>query len=167
MRDDVARVLNAWYRMRHWGELLAERVGLPHLPFMILMMAADGACKAKQSAGALCASDLAKRSGLSRAAVSQGLRALEDRGLVQRTPNPRDRRIAHVVLTGEGIGAVARVGEYLAGFVGRLLEGMTKEETELVVRTLERAAAMIGSEAAARRAKESRKESTCENTCVT
>lgn len=54
------------------------------------------------------ATDLAEHVGLDLSTVSRHLRALEDDGLVVRSPDPDDRRAARLELSAEGHAALAR-----------------------------------------------------------
>lgn len=61
---------------------------------------------------------------------------LESKALVQRRANPLDRRASLVFLTPKGQTQVDQVQEVFASFSGQLLQGISKEEEELVRDTL-------------------------------
>jgi DNA-binding MarR family transcriptional regulator len=56
----------------------------------------------RRTAGELTPGELARETFSSRAAVTKRLRALQERGLVDRRGDERDRRVAHVRLTDDG-----------------------------------------------------------------
>ena len=76
-------------------------------------------------------SQLAKRLGLTRAAVSQIVQKLERERMVVRTPAPDDKKIAYVDLTQEAINAYRRDEEIFTEFIGAIVEkfGETRFET--------------------------------------
>lgn len=76
-------------------------------------------------------SQLAKRLGLTRAAVSQIVQKLERERMVVRTPAPDDKKIAYVDLTQEAINAYRRDEEIFTEFIGTIVEkfGETRFET--------------------------------------
>jgi DNA-binding MarR family transcriptional regulator len=53
---------------------------------------------------------IAQRLGISRAVVTGLLDRLEERGLIQREPDPGDRRRLRIVMTAAGLGASERLG---------------------------------------------------------
>jgi DNA-binding MarR family transcriptional regulator len=65
--------------------------------------------------------ELAGRVGLDRTVMTYLLDDLEGLGLVERRPNPQDRRSRHVVMTGEGRSQLRRVRTELAAAESRLL----------------------------------------------
>ncbi|MEV6162139.1 MarR family transcriptional regulator [Streptomyces sp. NPDC052052] len=72
----------------------------------------------------LIARRIADDLGLSRAGVSQGLAKLEARGLIERTPNPADRRAALVSLTDAGREVVDDLFPRQLEIASRLLAGL-------------------------------------------
>jgi DNA-binding MarR family transcriptional regulator len=68
----------------------------------VLDMPALGVLHQLDSAGPIRLSDLATTVGLDASTVSRHVRSLEDAGCVARTPDPADRRAAHLDLTPEG-----------------------------------------------------------------
>jgi DNA-binding MarR family transcriptional regulator len=71
--------------------------------------------------------EMAAGLGLTAPTVSVGVRRLEEAGLLEREPNPRDRRSLRLFLTAQG------------QKVQRLLAGLTPQERETLLDLLERA----------------------------
>jgi DNA-binding MarR family transcriptional regulator len=92
---------NAWQRR---VRAALEDVGVTHVQFVLL------ACLGwMESQGqAPSQADLARQARTDVMMTSQVIRALEERGLVARTPSPRDARARLLALTDEGRRAVAR-----------------------------------------------------------
>jgi DNA-binding MarR family transcriptional regulator len=72
--------------------------------------------------GPLRLGDLGRRLGVSPSTLTRNLERLEGRGLVARTPDPRDSRASAAALTAAGRRAAARVGRQDAVFARGVLE---------------------------------------------
>ena len=72
--------------------------------------------------------ELAGRFGLDRTVMTYLLDDLEGLGLLERRPNPQDRRSRHVILTDEGRAQLQRVRTELAAAEARLLAELSEEE---------------------------------------
>ncbi|WLW54161.1 MarR family winged helix-turn-helix transcriptional regulator [Streptomyces sp. YU58] len=72
--------------------------------------------------------ELAGRVGLDRTVMTYLLDDLEERGVLVRRPNPRDRRSRHVILTDEGRAQLQRVRTETAAAETRLLAELGEEE---------------------------------------
>ena len=88
-------------------------------------------------------SDLAARGGVSVPAVSQTLRSLEQKGLVERTLSQEDRRVVYVRLTAEGERMLDQATERFSGRLDELLRRLGSEDTEQLLRILGRLDAII------------------------
>lgn len=66
--------------------------------------------------------------GLSKSQVSQAVEALTRRGLLERRPDERDRRVVHLAITEAGRPLVREAQEIQADCGGALLEALTEEE---------------------------------------
>ena len=83
--------------------------------------------------------EVAEGLGLTPPTVSVGVRRLEEAGLVERHPNPRDGRAIRVFPTARGERLHRRVQEFRRRKVQRLLAGLTVQEQEALLDLLERA----------------------------
>ncbi|MBR5266101.1 MAG: MarR family transcriptional regulator [Clostridia bacterium] len=79
--------------------------------------------------------DLAKRGGRSPASISQKIAALEELGLVYRTPDEHDKRVVYFHLTEEGEKVHDDIHRQMSGFINRVVEKMGETE---VIETAER-----------------------------
>lgn len=73
---------------------------------------------------------LARETFASGAAVSKRLRLLEERGLVVRRPDDRDRRVAHLSLTEDGLSLVDHLLPDQLRYEAMLLSGLGPERRE-------------------------------------
>ncbi len=79
--------------------------------------------------------DLAKKSSRSPASISQKISALEELGLVYRTPDEHDKRVVYFHLTDEGEKVHDDIHRQMSGFMNRVVEKLGEEE---VLQTAER-----------------------------
>jgi len=98
----------------------------------------------------LTAGELARRAGVSAAAVSQLLAGLQEFGWVARSPTPDDRRSQGLLLTPAGREVLARASELLRARIGPLLE-LPRPEQLALARSLERLEAALAGTAPPRR----------------
>ena len=89
--------------------------------------------------GPLTPSELAQRERVQRPTVARMLASLEERGLVQRAPDPADRRSALISLTPAGRALLDDVRTRKAAYLANRLEELNDEERA----TLDRAAAIL------------------------
>ena len=82
-------------------------------------------------------SDLADVKNISRPAVSQGVDALVNKGLVTRTQSKEDRRYVELELTPEGNALLDSVFQDTREWMKGSLEGFSQEELELSMRGME------------------------------
>ncbi|HEY77453.1 MAG TPA: winged helix-turn-helix transcriptional regulator [Thermoflexia bacterium] len=83
--------------------------------------------------------EIAEGLGLTPPTVSVGVRRLEEAGLVERRPDPRDRRAVRLFLTPQGEALHRRAQAYRRQKAQRLLVGLTPQEQESMLDLLERA----------------------------
>jgi DNA-binding MarR family transcriptional regulator len=88
--------------------------------------------------------DLARRAGVSGAAVSQLVSGLESAGLVARSPEPGDRRRQSLELTAGGRGALESAATVLRTQLGPLLSDLPKPEAAALAGLLVRVEAALG-----------------------
>ncbi|MFE9334285.1 MarR family winged helix-turn-helix transcriptional regulator [Streptomyces sp. NPDC006925] len=79
---------------------------------------------------------LARETYASGTAVTKRVRTLEERGLVARRADARDRRVAHLSLTAQGRELVDRILPEQVAFERSLLAGLGEEERDGLARTL-------------------------------
>ncbi|MFE7529346.1 MarR family winged helix-turn-helix transcriptional regulator [Kitasatospora sp. NPDC057542] len=84
----------------------------------------------------LTPTQLARESFASGAAVTKRLRLLEERGLVSRRTDDRDRRVAHLALTEEGRTLVDGLIQELVAYDRALLAGLTPAEQDRLAEAL-------------------------------
>ena len=86
--------------------------------------------------GAHTQSALAARLRLGRAATGQLVDALEQRGLVERTADPDDRRVWLVHITAEGKAVAQQVADIDEALRARMRRGISKAERQQLARLL-------------------------------
>ena len=94
-----------------WGKAKLSRT-----EFRILWEVANEQCMGRD----IISSELARRIGITRSAVSQIVNKLEQANVVRRVPDVRDRKIAYVELTEEAYGIYESVQQR----VNRVLDGI-------------------------------------------
>lgn len=88
--------------------------------------------------------ELARRAGVSEAAASQLLAALERAGLIDRSTDPADRRRQRLALTDAGAGALRSADVLLRRELGGLIGDLPGPEADALARSLARVAALVG-----------------------
>jgi DNA-binding MarR family transcriptional regulator len=91
-------------------------------------------------------SELAEARNISRPAVSSGVDALVQKGLVARTPDQEDRRRIDLSLTPEGSALLDSVFQNTREWMKASMVDLTAEELETAVRGMEVLQKMIGSD---------------------
>jgi DNA-binding MarR family transcriptional regulator len=89
--------------------------------------------------GPVTPSEVALRERIQRPTVTRLIARLEDAGLVQRTPDPADRRSSLLAITPAGHELIEELRTRKAAYLARRLEQLDPEERA----TLERAAAIL------------------------
>jgi DNA-binding MarR family transcriptional regulator len=84
------------------------------------------------------AANVARECGIDASAVTRLIDKLDEHGLLTRVRNPRDRRMAHLVLTERGEKYAARFPAIAARVFGALLRGFTHEEEGFLISLLRR-----------------------------
>lgn len=85
-------------------------------------------------------SDVAEEMDVSPAHITRLIDSMEDKALVQRRPDPDDRRALRVVVTDEGAALEARVRPVMAEFSDRLLSVLRVSEQKQLREYLQRLA---------------------------
>ncbi|MFI8435457.1 MarR family winged helix-turn-helix transcriptional regulator [Streptomyces sp. NPDC079020] len=86
----------------------------------------------RRTARELTPGELARETFSSGAAVTKRLRTLQERGLIDRRGDARDRRVAHVRLTEEGLGLVDRLLPEQLAYERAVLSGLDDGTRELL-----------------------------------
>jgi DNA-binding MarR family transcriptional regulator len=95
--------------------------------------------------------ELARRTGVSGPAVSQLLAGLADAGLLDRQPDPEDRRHHNLTLTPGGARTYCSAYGLLRGRMAALLADLPRPEAEALARALPRVEAALAGAAPPRR----------------
>lgn len=93
-------------------------------------------CLRRLKAGPLPVGDLARATGLSAASMTRLIERLEDRGLVERAPDPQDRRRVVVSLTDRGRSTLGGLHFWANSPVWRALAAMEPAERDAVATVL-------------------------------
>lgn len=96
------------------------------------------------AAEALAAAELARRAGVSNAAVSQLVGGLEAKGWVERAREPADLRRQPLALTPEGVAVFQSATRLVYSQLGALLAELPRHEAQELARLLERVEHVLG-----------------------
>ena len=88
--------------------------------------------------GATTQTQLADRLAIGRAAIGSVIDQLESRGLVDRTPNPADRRVWLVAITADGAEMASQISEVDALLRAELRRGIGREERQALAWVMSR-----------------------------
>ncbi|WP_433663571.1 MarR family winged helix-turn-helix transcriptional regulator [Nocardia sp. CA-128927] len=88
--------------------------------------------------GSISQADLGRRTRIDRSDIVATVNELADRGFVERSPDPTDRRRKIVTITDAGSAHLAELDERLAGAQDELLAGLNAAERAELVRLLTR-----------------------------
>ncbi|MCZ2526034.1 MarR family winged helix-turn-helix transcriptional regulator [Streptomyces sp. NPDC059506] len=151
MEDIVAGVLRQWQHVRpDLDTAPMALIGRLNRCSALLQQAADapladeGLSRAefdilgtlRRTGRDLTPSRLARETFASGAAVTKRLRQLEERGLIARRADERDRRVAHVSLTDTGLELVDRLLPEQLAYEAALLAGMGRSGQDELARLL-------------------------------
>lgn len=110
---------------------LAQELGLTLEQFHLLLELDELMLDVQNTADAPTVGMLAKSIRVSQNTVSERVSRLEKKNLVCRKPDPKDRRISHVVLTQEGRSLLQRISAQAeTSFVRHAMEQMETEELQ-------------------------------------
>lgn len=87
---------------------------------------------------ALTAQAVCEATAMDKVTVSRAIRALDERGLVQRKPNPADKRASDVTLTAAGAEVYGEVAPLALRYEQALLEGFSAAERDQLMALLEK-----------------------------
>lgn len=133
---DLGSALGTLFRayLREVDQAVSGALGTPRA-YLVLAAVAAGDC-ANQAA-------IAARLGLDRTALTHLVDGLEARGLVERSPDPADRRARRVSLTERGARVHAELARRVSLVERRLLGGLSGSEGAELRQLLERAAMAV------------------------
>jgi DNA-binding MarR family transcriptional regulator len=114
--------------MRGFFNFAMERDLTPSQLGTLMRMYHRGARRGLQS--------LRSETGKTNAAISQMIDRLVQRGLVERTEAPEDRRSKHICLTAQGSALVEECGRFRLHWVDEALRRLSPEELAVVARGL-------------------------------
>ena len=139
MEDVVAAVLRQWHqlnpdldttpmaligRLNRCSALLQQAVDAPLIGAGLTRPEFDVLGTLRRVDRDLTPGRLARETFSSGAAVTKRVRQLADRGLVERRPDARDRRVAHLTLTDEGRALIDRLLPEQLAYERALLSGL-------------------------------------------
>ncbi|MFE7116875.1 MarR family winged helix-turn-helix transcriptional regulator [Streptomyces sp. NPDC057654] len=149
--DTVARVVREWQRVHpgidtspmavigrvnRCSALLQQATDAPLVREGLTRPEFDILGTLRRTGRELTPGQLARETFASGAAVTKRLRVLEQRGLVARRPDVRDRRVAHLSLTEEGRALIDRILPDQLGYESALLAGVAPERQAALAETL-------------------------------
>lgn len=136
-------------RMEELCSIPLYELGLTRPQAATLMMSSGPPdCEGDAPEHPLRVSDLARMIGVSAAAVSQMLSGLEAKGLIERRPSARDRRVVEVWPTDKGLDLAAQVKSNYERLAAKLTERLTAEESKALAGLISRIERIIEEEAA-------------------
>jgi DNA-binding MarR family transcriptional regulator len=106
------------------------------------------ALKALDAAGAMRVSDVASHLGVTNPAASMLLQTLSEEGLVDRSPDPADRRVTLVSVSEQGATRLAGAENTRRRFMERVISRLSQEELGGMIRGLRELADAITDELA-------------------
>jgi DNA-binding MarR family transcriptional regulator len=92
----------------------------------------------KHAPGEITPAELAEKTGVTRATISGLLDGLEKDGLVERKPDPQDRRLIRLYLTNGGEKLLDRVRSPYCEWFTSIIEPLTAEERLQLVNILQK-----------------------------
>ena len=128
-------LLRTMARLRGRRPLLTQRSGLPDSEFFLLH-AIDSARRSGDGEECARASELGEHMHMSAPAVSQVLRSLENKGLIDRRASHTDRRVVYIRLSAEGERVLQRVYRASADYMDRLITAFGTERTDQLLQLL-------------------------------
>lgn len=111
--------------------------------FFGLVMLIRHSCETHPEQPGVMVSELARRLNQSTAAVSQKITILEQKGLVERTVSPEDRRVCYIRLSDQGDQALNHALEWLSAQFSGVLEQMGPEKSTQLLQLLDELATLF------------------------
>ncbi len=86
--------------------------------------------RVKEEGGRIISSSLAKVLGVTRSAVSQIVNKLEEKNVVRRVPDEKDKKIAYIELSESARGIYERIKDEVNRIMGKIIDRMGEEKIE-------------------------------------
>jgi DNA-binding MarR family transcriptional regulator len=118
-----------FFSSKRFMEALAP-VGIDPREFMLLRFVAASEGRSQQA--------LAERIAIPPSRMVALVDRLEEAGLLERRPDPEDRRVRGLHLTRKGRGALERAGKIAIDYETQLCAGINREERELLIDLLQK-----------------------------
>ncbi len=118
-----------FFSSKGFMEALAP-VGIDPREFLLMRFVATDEGRSQQA--------LAERLGIPASRMVALVDHLEANGLLERRPDPEDRRVRGLYLTRKGRGALERAGKIAIDYETRLCSGINREERELLIDLLQK-----------------------------
>ena len=128
-------MLHLLLRQVHRALLAHQRQQLARLDLTPLQVEVLQALKGQRG---LRQAELARRTGTDRSSMAELAARLEERGLIRRTPHPKDRRALLLFLTPKGRRLLGRAAPLLAAAEAELLAALTERQREHLLHLLHR-----------------------------
>jgi len=119
-REFAAAIHDLSLRLRRLGERRAGLAPLPHSELEVLVEVLEHP--------QTTVTDVARALGLQTSNVSTTIHQLVDRGLVERVPNPSDRRGSRLVPTRQALADRETIDDAWAAVIGEFLDALTPDE---------------------------------------
>ncbi|MCI9274276.1 MAG: MarR family transcriptional regulator [Clostridiales bacterium] len=125
------------------GDLRQSEFYMVHAIFFGLMRQTEDLKEGQLPPPGVTVSYLSRATHSSMPAVSQLLRGLEEKGIVERAPAKSDRRKVYVRLTEQGQKTVEEAGHAFFDLLDAVVDRMGKEDTQKLIRLLHKATGII------------------------
>ena len=132
----LIRVTQQFHGLRRY---LCFCEGLPPGEFFMLATIKRFLCGKKregQQVPGIAVSELAGELEITNPAASKMLRSVEEKGYIQRRPDPSDRRVTYITLSEAGEAILEQAKTHMDEVSSRLIARMGKEDTEELTRLL-------------------------------
>jgi DNA-binding MarR family transcriptional regulator len=128
--ENISKIKKLVHKMR-------PHASIPHGEFMILM-SIEGFMKKNMENGihvpGIKVSDLSKCTHASAPATSKAIRHLEEKSLIERIADEKDRRVVYIALTDGGNKILEQVKETFDNFVNKTIDKLGEEDTKHLIR---------------------------------
>lgn len=173
MEQRIWQVFEAVTRIRKSIDLLIHVAGMHKSELITLMTISNCTSGAHEDASddGVSVSKLSKEIGVTKAGVSQVLSILDQKNLIQRCPDPADRRVVLVTLTDKGQLEIRNQRIRFEKLLTNMFDGFSSEQADDLVNLLDKVSSILLQEAAKLREEtgidfnvRTGKEVRCENT---
>lgn len=130
MYKSIGRLISILHRQAqiyHNNALRALEISSAEYPFLMYLYRKDGASQDEMSCFLV----------IDKAATARSIKALEEKGFIERRKDSHDKRFNYVFLTEKAKSVEEEVRNTVWNWSRLLTEGMTEEEVEDLIRTLE------------------------------